>query len=195
MLIETDLPEPVVPATRRCGILARSAMTGSPLMVLPSDSASFALELSKSVEARSSRRKTVSRLRVRQLDADGVLARDDRDTRRDGAHRAGDVVGKADDARRLDARRRLKLVERDDRAGAHVDDLAAYAEILEHAFQQPRVLLERALIDRASSLRRCFGGSDRRCSGGSSNSAEGSKRRLRLLLDAGALLRARRRRL
>ena len=56
VLIDTDLPEPVVPATRRCGILARSAMTGSPPMVLPSASASFALEPSKSVEARSSRR-------------------------------------------------------------------------------------------------------------------------------------------
>ena len=32
----TDLPEPVVPATSKCGILARSATTGSPPMVLPS---------------------------------------------------------------------------------------------------------------------------------------------------------------
>ena len=32
----TDLPAPVVPATRQCGILARSATTGLPTMSLPS---------------------------------------------------------------------------------------------------------------------------------------------------------------
>ena len=32
----TDLPEPVVPATRQCGIFARSATTGLPTMSLPS---------------------------------------------------------------------------------------------------------------------------------------------------------------
>ena len=32
----TDLPDPVVPATSRCGILARSAITGSPAISLPS---------------------------------------------------------------------------------------------------------------------------------------------------------------
>ena len=31
----TDLPDPVVPATSKCGIGARSAMTGSPAMFLP----------------------------------------------------------------------------------------------------------------------------------------------------------------
>ena len=31
----TDLPEPVVPATSTCGILARSATTGLPTMSLP----------------------------------------------------------------------------------------------------------------------------------------------------------------
>ena len=45
--------------------------------------------------------------------------------------------------RRLDAGRRLELVERHDRAGPHVDDLAADAEILEHAFEQAGILLER----------------------------------------------------
>ncbi len=34
-LIATDLPEPVVPATRICGILARSATTGCPPISLP----------------------------------------------------------------------------------------------------------------------------------------------------------------
>ena len=57
----TDLPEPVVPATSRCGILARSTMTGSPPMVLPSAIASRCFEVSKSWLASSSRRYTVSR--------------------------------------------------------------------------------------------------------------------------------------
>ena len=80
---------------------------------------------------------------VRQLDADGVAAGHHRDARRQRAHRAGDVVGEADDARRLDAGRGLELVERDDRAGARVDDLAAHAEVLQHAFQRLRALLDR----------------------------------------------------
>ena len=29
-VMQTDLPDPVVPATRRCGMRARSAMTGLP---------------------------------------------------------------------------------------------------------------------------------------------------------------------
>ncbi len=39
-LTATDLPEPVVPATSRCGIRARSAITGLPAMSLPSASVS-----------------------------------------------------------------------------------------------------------------------------------------------------------
>src|ERR1041384_3564708 len=47
VLMATDLPEPVVPATRRCGILASSAITGSPPMVFPRHSASLNFERSK----------------------------------------------------------------------------------------------------------------------------------------------------
>ena len=43
VLMATDLPEPVVPATSRCGMRARSAITGSPPMVLPRQSASLCL--------------------------------------------------------------------------------------------------------------------------------------------------------
>ena len=79
---------------------------------------------------------------VRQFDADRVLAGNDGDAGGDRRHRAGDIVGKADDAGRLDAGRRLQLIERDDGAGAHLDDLALDAEVLEHAFEQPGVLLQ-----------------------------------------------------
>ena len=40
-LTATDLPEPVVPATSRCGILERFTLTGAPLMSLPSATCSF----------------------------------------------------------------------------------------------------------------------------------------------------------
>ena len=75
-------------------------------------------------------------LLVGQFDADGVAALHDGDAGGDRRHRARDVVGEADDARGFDARRRLQLVERHHRAGAHVDDLALDAEIVEHAFEQ-----------------------------------------------------------
>ena len=91
---------------------------------------------------------------VRQLDADRVAALHDGDAGGDRRHRAGDVVGEPDDARRLDAGRGLELVERDDRAGADVDDLALDAEIVEHAFEQPGVLLERVGRDLAQRLLR-----------------------------------------
>ncbi len=42
VLIATDLPEPVVPAINRCGMRVRSTITGSPPIVLPRQSGSFA---------------------------------------------------------------------------------------------------------------------------------------------------------
>jgi len=56
--------------------------------------------------------------------------------------RAGDVVGQADDARGLDAGRRLEFVEGDHRSGANLDDLAFDAEVLEHAFEHAGVLFQ-----------------------------------------------------
>ena len=52
----TDLPEPVVPAISMCGVRARSMMTGSPPMVLPRQSGSFATESTVSLATSSSRR-------------------------------------------------------------------------------------------------------------------------------------------
>ncbi len=86
-------------------------------------------------------------LLVRQFDADRVAPLHHGDARRHRRHRAGDVVGEADDARGLDAGRGLEFVERDDRPGAHLDDLAFDAEIVEHAFEKPGILLERFFRD------------------------------------------------
>ena len=96
-----------------------------------------------------------------------LLPGHDGDAGGDRAHRAGDVVGEADDARGLDAGRRLELVERDDRAGADIDDLALHAEIVEHAFEQaarfPRARPAMTVVLRSAAL-----GSASRPIGGSS---------------------------
>ena len=57
----TDLPEPVVPATSKWGMRARSTITGSPPMVLPSAMASLWPESPKSLVASNSRSSTFSR--------------------------------------------------------------------------------------------------------------------------------------
>ena len=58
----TDLPEPVVPATSRCGMRARSTVIGVPPMSLPMLNINCPEARSKASEASSSRRCTISRL-------------------------------------------------------------------------------------------------------------------------------------
>ena len=81
---------------------------------------------------------------VGQLDADHVAAGDHGHAHRQRAQRAGDVVGEADHPGGTGAGRRLQLVERHDRPGLGVDDLAADAEIVEHGLQLARVLGQRS---------------------------------------------------
>ena len=57
----TDLPEPVVPATRRCGIFARSATTGTPAMSLPNTIAKSDGLLANFFAPITSERRTISR--------------------------------------------------------------------------------------------------------------------------------------
>ena len=111
---------------------------------------------------------------VGQLDADGIAAWNHRDAGRNGAHRAGDVVGERNDAARLDAGGGLEFIERHDRTGAHIDDVALDAEIVQHAFETARHRLEalgrmlgaRALV--LGSARRLNGGSSKPCGSSSS---------------------------
>ena len=91
----TDLPEPVVPAISRCGMRARSANTGSPPMFLPSAMARLTVGLLEGFGAQHLAQEHRLALGVGQFDADGVAALHHGDARRDGAHRAGDVVGQA----------------------------------------------------------------------------------------------------
>ena len=57
----TDLPEPVVPATSRCGMRAKSTTTGLPPMSLPSARVSIDCVASYSCELRISFSETISR--------------------------------------------------------------------------------------------------------------------------------------
>ena len=60
-LTPTDLPEPVVPATNRWGILARLATTGLPAISLPSARVSLDAASRYGLEVRTSERRTISR--------------------------------------------------------------------------------------------------------------------------------------
>ena len=61
-LTATDLPDPVVPATSRCGIRLRSMTMGWPLMSFPSPSTVLELSSSYSLELNISFRVTSSRV-------------------------------------------------------------------------------------------------------------------------------------
>ena len=119
-------------------------------MVLPRQSGSLAVRVGVVVGGEQLAQIDLLARRVRQLDADGVAARHHGDARRQRAHRARDVVGQPDHARRLDAGRGLELVERDHRARPRIDDLAAHAEIAEHAFERGGVVLERLGAERGA---------------------------------------------
>ena len=104
----TDLPEPVVPATSRCGMRARSATTGWPPMSLPSASASGECDLVVGLGADDLAERDDLALLVGDLQAHDVLARD----RLDHAHADSTDSARArsfasvDDLARLDARAR-----------------------------------------------------------------------------------------
>ena len=124
---------------------ARFATTGSPPMSLPrARGRAWALS-PKPLAERISRRRTFSRSSFGSsmpiTERPGMV--EQRQARR--GHRAGDVVGEADDARRLEAGGGLELVHGDDRAGADRDDLAADAVVVEHVLEHARVLLERVV--------------------------------------------------
>ena len=57
----TDLPEPVVPATRRCGARARSVTTGWPVMSCPSASVSLEGDSANAGESKISLRRIIWR--------------------------------------------------------------------------------------------------------------------------------------
>ena len=84
---------------------------------------------------------------IRQFDADRVSSRDYRDACRQRAHRTGNVIGQADNARGLDAGCRLQLVKCHHRPRPRIDDLATHAEIGQHAFKRRRVRFQQIIAD------------------------------------------------
>ena len=108
MFTQPDLPALVVPATSRCGILARSAPIARPATSLPSHtvratSRAAALEDVAEVDDPPAR--------VRDLDPDRLLARDRRQDPDVGRReRVGEVVLELRDLAHLDARRESQLV-------------------------------------------------------------------------------------
>ena len=80
--------------------------------------------------------------RVRDLDADGLLARDrGEDADVGGGERVGEVVLELGDLADLDAGREPELVAGDVRPGDHPDDLGLHAEVAERLDQLGRGLL------------------------------------------------------
>ena len=130
VLMQPDLPEPVVPAIRRCGIRARSVQTALPEMSLPSQTESGLAEPRQVVEDVAERHH--ARREVRDLDADRLLARDRREDADLGRReRIREVVLEAGDLRDLRAGRELELVADDARAGDRADDRRVDAEVRE----------------------------------------------------------------
>ncbi len=84
---------------------------------------------------------------IGQFDADHRAARNGRNARADRAHVARDILGQADHAAGLDARRRLELVHGHHRTGADRSDLALHVEVVEHVLKQPRIAFERHLVE------------------------------------------------
>jgi hypothetical protein len=97
---------------------ARSTMTGSPPMVLPSAERQLGLRVVVVAARQQLAQVDLSRLALGSSMPMALRPGHHGDAGGDRAHRAGDVVGEPDDARGLDAGRRLELVERDHRAGA-----------------------------------------------------------------------------
>ena len=147
VLMQTDLPEPVVPAIRQCGIAARSVISGSPLASLPRYSGMACLVVGLGRELHQLLEAHLFLLRVGDFDADRVLP----GHRRDDAHalglqRAHDVVAQRRDGRDLDARRQADLVHRDDRAGVDLDDAGVDVEFLERLLEHGGHLADERLL-------------------------------------------------
>ena len=108
-------------------------------MFLPSASGSAASVVRNASEFEQLAQQHLLAPRVGQLDADGIAPGDGGGTHAGRPHGTGEVVGQSDHTRRLDAARRLELVERDDRARVHVLNLALDAEVREHLAQELRL--------------------------------------------------------
>ena len=76
--------------------------------------------------------------RIRQLNADGVAARNNSYTNRNRAHRTRYVVGQTDNPGAFGSRRRLQLIQSHYRARTNFHNLAVYAKFLQNVFKFSR---------------------------------------------------------
>ena len=133
-LTQPDLPEPVVPATRMCGILARSAETALPSIPLPSQAIKGELALGGSrVDVAEADDLAAG---VGHLDPHRLLAGDrgqDADVGR--RQRVGEVVGQLGDLLDLGAGRQAQLEAGDVRPADDADDPRLDAEVPERLHQ------------------------------------------------------------
>jgi hypothetical protein len=141
-LTATDLPEPVVPATRRCGILDRFTLTGAPLVsrgalgILAEADLELAARLAEAVVLEDLLQVDGLAILVRDLDADHGLARnrrDDTDGLRFQGH--GQVVLELHDLAGAGARRRRELEGDDHRPHLDGGHLALHAVVGERLLQ------------------------------------------------------------
>ena len=129
-------------------------MYGSPWIVLPSASVSFDVRAPVQLGLEQLAQRDLLARAVRDLDADGRLARDAIDQHRFGLHREAEVVGEAGDLRVLHAGIRLELEGGDDRARMDLHDAAFDRELAALLLEQPRAVHQLALVDLALGLRR-----------------------------------------
>ncbi len=152
VLRQTDLPAPVAPATRRCGILQRSPNTGRPVMSLPSAIQSGGTWPRFGIASRISRIATTATVLIRNLDADGRFSGNRRlDAHAGCGQRERQIVGERGDPRDLDAALGLQLVARDRRSALDVRDLRADAEARQRIFENVRAI---RVVDRLRSAAR-----------------------------------------
>lgn len=127
--MQTDLPEPVVPAMSICGSLEMLPMMQLPPMSLPTANESLDLALRKAGESMMSRRQTaLTILFGTSMPTVEILSGDGRDAHVLHAERERKVAGEVRDLVELHARLKLEIVARDRGAARHVADRGVDAE-------------------------------------------------------------------
>ena len=147
-LTKTLFPEPVVPATSRCGSSSRPTIIESPLTATPNGSGrqrQRELRVLEAVVLDDGAQRYAAALRVRYLYADVGLARNRRfNAQARHGHRERDVVGERGDLADLDARRELYAELYNRRADEDFREMRLYPELFERThdfFAERRGLL------------------------------------------------------
>ena len=132
--MKLDLPEPVAPATSRCGILARLATTKPPSTSLPSADHHRVVVAARGAGAQHVAERDDLLVEVGDLDADRATCRGSGEGcgRRPSATAYEMFLRQRGDLLDLDRRAELDLVAGDGRAAGEAGDLGVDVELLEH---------------------------------------------------------------